>query len=569
MKIKTLFMFCLLCVFSQKGSTQNDIYKIPDSLKTKSEDYLLEKVNTFYSNPKKANIYAYAYVDKNKISKDSSDIVRGFYMLSDINIIEPKMALKLIDSSIIYNKNNSFENVNPTLWTYKGNVHYGIGEYKKALESYLQAKKELDPSVKWNPKLSIDLDFNISLIMLEFTDFDGAIKNFDSARKSIEEAGIKEKYISDYLEILHKISTTYWYKNKLDSAIYYNDLQYREAIFNENLYHKNKSRVTRALIQYKTGNFQSALDSISKYETFVEETKDSTYLAVVNLYKGKAYQKLGNQELAIKAFKKVDTIIEKTGDYSWELEENYEILNDYYREKGDLKKQLLYIEKLIDFDSILYRNNTYLKNTILTKYNTPKLITEKETLISTLEKSDNKKSKIIFLISILALILLVLTLYYNNKRINDKKRFEELLRGGKLTLKENIVTSQNTKQLTIPQEIIEEILKKIKHFEEKKGFLDNTITLNKLSKKLGTNSNYLSRTINFHKNKNFSTYLSHLRIDHAVHILKEEPKFREYTIKAIAHEVGFNSVETFTTAFHKHTKIYPSYFIKQLKKEKN
>ena len=90
---------------------------------------------------------------------------------------------------------------------------------------------------------------------------------------------------------------------------------------------------------------------------------------------------------------------------------------------------------------------------------------------------------------------------------------------------------------------------KIDAFETQKGFTDSKITLNNLSKKLKTNSNYLSRTINFHKGKNFSTYLSDLRINHAINILKEQPKFREYTIKAIAYEVGFKRVETFTIAF--------------------
>ena len=109
----------------------------------------------------------------------------------------------------------------------------------------------------------------------------------------------------------------------------------------------------------------------------------------------------------------------------------------------------------------------------------------------------------------------------------------------------------------------------MKEFENKKGFLDAKIKLSNLAKLLETNTNYLSKTINHFKGKNINVYLNDLRVDYAINKIQEDSKFRNYTIKAIAKDVGFKSPETFSKTFYKKTGIYPSYFIKQLEKSNN
>jgi len=50
--------------------------------------------------------------------------------------------------------------------------------------------------------------------------------------------------------------------------------------------------------------------------------------------------------------------------------------------------------------------------------------------------------------------------------------------------------------------------------------------------------------------------------------LKDDRIFRRYTIKTISYECGFSNPESFSKYFYKKYKIYPSFFIKQLEKEK-
>ncbi|RKN13156.1 AraC family transcriptional regulator, partial [Aquimarina sp. AD1] len=60
-----------------------------------------------------------------------------------------------------------------------------------------------------------------------------------------------------------------------------------------------------------------------------------------------------------------------------------------------------------------------------------------------------------------------------------------------------------------------------------------------------------------------------LRIDFVVEKLKSDSKFRKYTIKAIANDIGFNTTDAFSRSFHKKTGIFPSFFLKQLEKKQN
>jgi AraC-like DNA-binding protein len=115
-------------------------------------------------------------------------------------------------------------------------------------------------------------------------------------------------------------------------------------------------------------------------------------------------------------------------------------------------------------------------------------------------------------------------------------------------------------------ELVSTILNNLQKFENSMRFTNSNYTLNKLAKELKTNSSYLSKIINDHKGQNFPNYLKTLRIDLAIDRLKSEPQFRDYTIQAIAEEVGFKTAQLFSATFHKKTGIYPSYFIKQLEK---
>lgn len=104
-------------------------------------------------------------------------------------------------------------------------------------------------------------------------------------------------------------------------------------------------------------------------------------------------------------------------------------------------------------------------------------------------------------------------------------------------------------------------------FENNKDYLKPKITLNKLAKKLNTNSKYLSQIINKFKSKTFSNYINDLRIEYFIEELQDNnTQLKNYTIKAIAQEIGFTSTESFTKAFYKKNGLTVSYFMKKIEK---
>ena len=118
--------------------------------------------------------------------------------------------------------------------------------------------------------------------------------------------------------------------------------------------------------------------------------------------------------------------------------------------------------------------------------------------------------------------------------------------------------------ISISEEIVSEILSKLKQFEVDKKYLDKNLDLPGLAKILGTNHSYLSRVINKVKKKSFKNYVNDLRIEFAYIDLQTNPKMRQYTIEAIANDVGFKSAESFSKKFKARYQMYPSVFLRKL-----
>jgi AraC-like DNA-binding protein len=94
---------------------------------------------------------------------------------------------------------------------------------------------------------------------------------------------------------------------------------------------------------------------------------------------------------------------------------------------------------------------------------------------------------------------------------------------------------------------------------QRKLYLEHDLTLQHLTDKLNSNSNYVSRVINERYNRNFSSLINELRVKEARRLLSE-PENNHLTIEAIAHKVGFNSIPSFNIAFKKFTGVSPSFF---------
>src|SRR5690554_1116481 len=321
--------------------------------------------------------------------------------------------------------------------------------------------------------------------------------------------------------------------------------------------------LTSGSAYYFQGKYNQALDSLKKLQPTI---KDDNRLAMCLYYKAKIYEHKKNDK-AIEVFNQVDSLYQITKNPFIELRDVYKTLFNYYTANGSEKEQLESVKKLIAVDSILDLNYKYSETEIVNKYDIPKLKDEKNKLEQTIEKNKKKRTLLYYVIIIIIVVLIYFIIKFYRNQILYKKRYLKIISANEKDYSENKNKANKLQKISIPEDVVEDILAKLDLFELNKGFLEKGITLNSISKELETNSSYLSKIVNAYKEVSFSNYLNKLRIAYAIDQLKKDSKFRNYTISAIAQEVGFNTAESFSKAYFKEKGIYPSYFIKQLNKE--
>lgn len=106
-----------------------------------------------------------------------------------------------------------------------------------------------------------------------------------------------------------------------------------------------------------------------------------------------------------------------------------------------------------------------------------------------------------------------------------------------------------------------------KAMEEDRIFCKPDFSLDQLSEVIGSNTTYVSQTINETYGKNFSSFVNEYRINLAKERLSD-PAFARFTIKSIGEGIGFKSHSSFCTVFHKSTGLSPSVYQK-LSREEN
>ncbi|MCR9066833.1 MAG: helix-turn-helix transcriptional regulator [Cytophagales bacterium] len=217
-----------------------------------------------------------------------------------------------------------------------------------------------------------------------------------------------------------------------------------------------------------------------------------------------------------------------------------------------------YLNRVVYYDSLLLTTQKNLREITLKKFDLPMQEEEKE-LLGNIISSKSKWLKWLYVMC--GCTLLGLTAYFI-KYQRTKNRLARLM-GDSLTLEKPDDLKETKDQLD--EETVTKVLQKLQIWEQKRGFLENSLTQQSLAKELDTNSSYLSKVINVHKNKNFASYLKDIRITYAINDLKENPKIvKTKSMIQIAEMYGFNSISVFTKCFKDKTGVTPGVFFKRI-----
>lgn len=563
-KYVLLNLLLVQLLFSQEKG-----FKIPDSLHYKSYPELgywyYEYLEAGKSKISKQ--YAKAYIAKAKQEKDTLNIAEGFYYLGYIS--ESDLALRYMDSIIGITKDLNNSDYPGKAYLFKGIVYSDKRVFKKALDNYVKANDYARRN--HNSDLIFRSSYLIGKLKNRIGNYKEALHIYKEAYNYAVKNNLREKNTVSYLNTIFSLVTAFYPLEKLDSAAFYNNLGISESVKSKNTHFYNYFVLSSGVVLHLQQNHTAALDSIYKSLSYLEEINDKPNRAVSYYYLGKIYYETGFKEKGIGFLKKLDTIFQEQKDILPETIHGYEILINHYKKNNDIKNQLLYIEKMLQVDSVLDSNYRYIQKNVALHYDTPLLVAEKQEIINTLKKEKRYSYMGIVALTLISVLAIMLWLLSAARQKTYKKRFEALLRKTRTekAVKKKTAYKEEDTVTDISEDIVTHILSCLDNFEQKRRYLTPDITVADLAGAFNTNAKYLSKVINVCKKKNFNTYINDLRIDYVVEKLQTDKWLRKYTIVAISGEVGFKSTQVFSKAFLKKTGIYPSYFIKALKKQQN
>lgn len=531
-------------------------------LSSASFDYLIAKIFEHEENDSLKNRFADAYLKKAKQINAFDETSIGYY-IKGISTNFPS-SVKYLDSVLQLGKAHGSQKYFPETFLEYGNALYDNGNYSDAFRFYLNAKKNSDSLGRQD--ISYAANINIAYLKEVSGDYSGAkdiyLENSQILESLFEGDLLIEKQLSNY----HALAYAYLKLDQIDSMSFYNQLGYFLSSKTTDESYPAIFRLVGGISQYESKKYASARDSILQVLIPFEIAKDTFNLAYSYMYLGKIALERFDTVKAIQNLEKAHYLIEAQESKIPDLSDIYKSLWTINKVAGNTEKELQYLTSYIEYETELTNEFKELYPAINKEYDIPNLISEKESVISRLNEKNSSKTFLISLLLLLSLAIMASAIYQSKRRTYYKSKVEEVIRN----LEEKNNRGNNTERLKvsgISEEVVKEILQKLDYFEQHNQFLDNALTLNRLAEKFETNSSYLSKVVNTYKDSSFSKYLSALRIEYIIKELVANQQMRNYTVKAIAREAGFNNAESFSRAFREKAKIYPSAFIKTINTE--
>lgn len=553
-----LLKFILLTPLFLLGNTLTNANQsnTQDSLATKSPLELIEHLIQS-SNSKQSKPYEVAL---SNLFNDNSILAEHYYSVSDTFYEKGKY-----DRSIYY--------LEKAIESVKGvkNDSLLCKYFIASGNSYLKDWKNQESLDYYNKALNIAqsngyirnefiTNSSISIILRRMGQLDKALKVCKNSLKLTENS--IDKNTENHVRLINIISEIYLDQKKYDSANHYADIglimskSLDFSIGSIDLYTKKG-----VVYSHKNDN-QKALLYFHKAEEILINKKITQKKSILNInyflanhfYEEKKYNK------AISYLNNTIPILEEKDARNIRVLDTYILLANCYSKIGKTNEAMHWLQKLIklkdQFEDAKHKTITKLhKQEIHELENRMEIITNEEM------KEERYKEYTFFLLLSVCIILIFIVFKYLKKQKTNNARFNELL--GKINSLEpkekNLVQA-----VVINDKKVNAVLDGLERLENQEYFLNTDCDLRSLSKKVKTNTTYLSKIIKTHKAASFNDYINDLRIEYALKRLKNDKKFRSFSVKSIALEIGYKTDNSFTKHFKSKTGLNPSYYIKKI-----
>ena len=556
------FFFVFFVLFSYGQAIKNEtLQNIPlDELEQKSRDICLPR--------EEQAAYLDALIKKAKQNGDNLRLADAYYYLCSDFHVYTEMAVVYADSLIDLTKHWTHKTYPAHAYLQKGLHLFALAKYSEALDNYLIAKALF---VKQRDTLGqLSIEHTIGMLKAETNQLKEALAIFKQNLSFFDNKNNRINYHQQYLNSLHVLAYTYNKRNRPDSAEIISRRGIKES-------HKTKNRLYPLfLLSYGEAKrlkneSDIAIDSLLKGTRLIIEKKLSKQaLCEAYMEIGYVYLSQGDTLSSIRYLEKVDSIYQKEPQVIAQAEKAYLKLCHIYKARGDEKNRGKIMDQLLEVENILKKKkHDDLSNGLAKVYKTSLVLSEKENVITELEKQSNHYILWIWSLAVFCIVLVIGGFFYLRlkNRINKKRSKELMEQAVSASRSETKANGKRKKKVELTEKLIREILNKLERFEKEKGYLHQNLSVSSLAKKLNTNTSYLSNVINIYKEKNFPQYVNDLRIDYAVRQLKTDDTLIKYSIKALTKEFGFNTEGAFRSAFEKKTSIRPSYFLEQFEKK--
>jgi len=339
-----------------------------DSLSNKNFQYFEESVIEFRMDSIKAQQFAKYWLKKANEEKNLVQQTKAYKAL--IHFVDKKYRMIYADSLLekaIATKNND---ILGSAYLTIGAAHYDNNEYTKALDLYILANNYI---AKTNDQYLIHkVKYTIALTKYFLGYYDEAIALLNQCMDYF-----KEENDLAYLKSMHAIALCYTQIERYDHSSYFNKLGMElssEYEMDDMIpYFKNAEGINLC----KQKNYENAIKLLKESKPQFEKVDDYSTLITTQFYLGKCYWEINEKNTAVTYFTKVHDGIQ-TKKYSRpDLREGYEMLIQYFGETNELKKELFFIKKLMDFDKETNQEFKYLTYKVHKEYDTKTLLEKK------------------------------------------------------------------------------------------------------------------------------------------------------------------------------------------------
>ena len=450
-----------------------------------------------------------------------------------LQIWRNEKAIEAYFKALTIAKNNA--NIDQEIIAYSGLISILplIGKEDKAVDFSLYTLTLIQQSTFKNKENHVRLLTTIADAYLAIGDYDTMLTYVDLAIKLSEKLSFTEGLLDLYV----KKGKIYHHKKQWNKAFEY--LNKAIVILDKgeiahDFFPMIKTNYTLACCHYDLKEYKKAIPYLLKIISSLKED-DLEKLNVIDTHYllAKTYVKIGDTSKAIEQFTKVIELKDRT-------QHKKEITINAFHEQ-DSEELLTQIEGL-----------------------------------RVQHKRDEKLS--IYMLVWIVIILVAffsVTIVYTKKQQANKIKFKKLIE--QITAlefeKDNTIVidkpKKHHKSIVIDDDTIEGVIRRLDKLEMQEYFLNVNCNLRSLAKKVKTNATYLSHIIRSTKGKNFNDYINDLKIDYALKKLKNDKRFRSFSVKGIATELGYKSDYSFAKHFKIKTGLNPSYYIKEINKIEN